>query len=253
MKPLLEIDQIHVRYGDMTALRGVSITVAESEVVCVIGPNGAGKSTTLAAVAGGVKPFRGEVRLNGTAITGRAPERIAALGVSLVPEGRHIFGSLTVDENLAIGGYMRNDKAGVAADRARLLDLLPRLAERLHYPAGRLSGGEQQMLAIARAVMTRPRLLLVDEPSLGLAPKIVDQIYEILLDLRRRDGLTLLINEQSSNRILNHADRIHVLRAGVIQLEGRAEDLRDGDAIRHAYFGFGHQAPAAPAALEAAP
>ncbi|MDQ0394390.1 branched-chain amino acid transport system ATP-binding protein [Labrys monachus] len=240
MGRLVEVDDIHVRYGDLVALRGVSLAVEEGEVVCIIGPNGAGKSTTLAAIAGGVTPEAGAIRIDGRSILGQRPEQIARLGLSLVPEGRHIFGTLTVDENLRIGGYIQRDRTAAKADLERLLELFPRLAERLHYPAGRLSGGEQQMLAVARAVMTRPRLLLVDEPSLGLAPKIIDQIYEILLDLRQRAKLTLLINEQSSNRILKHADRIYVLRGGSMQLEGRAADLQDGEAIRHAYFGFGN-------------
>lgn len=239
MAALVEVDGIHVRYGDLMALRGISLTVAEGEVVCIIGPNGAGKSTTLAAIAGGVVPHAGDIRIDGLSITGQRPEQIARLGLSLVPEGRHIFGTLTVEENLRIGGHIQRDCAAAKADMTRLLELFPRLAERLKYPASRLSGGEQQMLAVARAVMTRPRLLLVDEPSLGLAPKIIDQIYDILLDLRRRANLTLLINEQSSNRILKHADRIYVLRGGRLQLEGRAADLQDGEAIRHAYFGFG--------------
>ncbi len=239
MAALVEVDGIHVRYGDLMALRGISLTVAEGEVVCIIGPNGAGKSTTLAAIAGGVIPHAGDIRVGGRSVLGQRPEQIARLGLSLVPEGRHIFGTLTVEENLRIGGYIRRDRAAAKADIAWLLELFPRLAERRKYPASRLSGGEQQMLAIARAVMTRPRLLLVDEPSLGLAPKVIDQIYDILLDLRRRANLTLLINEQSSNRILKHADRIYVLRGGRLQLEGWAADLQDGEAIRHAYFGFG--------------
>ena len=238
---LLEVDAIGVRYGDLVALRDVSLTVAEGEMICIIGPNGAGKSTALAAIAGGVSPHRGDIRLDGRSLLGLRPERIARLGLSLVPEGRHIFGSLTVEENLRVGGYIQADGAAAKADRDWLLDLFPRLAERLRYPASRLSGGEQQMLALARAVMTRPRLLLVDEPSLGLAPKIIDQIYEILLDLRQRRQLTLLINEQSSNRVLKHADRVYVLRSGVVQLAGRAADLQDGEAIRQAYFGFGKQ------------
>jgi branched-chain amino acid transport system ATP-binding protein len=241
MGAMIEVDGVHVRYGELVALSGVSLTVAEGEIVCIIGPNGAGKSTTLAAIAGGVTPFQGTISLQGRNVIGMRPESIARLGLSLVPEGRHIFGTLTVAENLHVAGYARNDRGTARATATRLLDLFPRLAERLHYPAGRLSGGEQQMLAIARAVMTRPRVLLVDEPSLGLAPRIIDQIYEILLDLRRREHLTLLINEQSSNRILRHADRIYVLRGGRIQLEGRATELQDGIAIQHAYFGFGER------------
>ena len=244
---LLDVSDIHVRYGDMVALRGLSLKVEEGEVVCIIGPNGAGKSTTLAAVAGGVRPYQGEIRYDGQPLLGTPPDKIATMGVSLVPEGRHIFGSLTVAENLMIGAYMRRDKAEVAKDRERILDLLPRLRERIDFPAGRLSGGEQQMLAVARAVMTRPKLLLVDEPSLGLAPKIVDQIYEILLELRKTEGLTLVINEQSSNRVLKFADRVNVLRQGEIRLTGTAAELADGAAIRQAYFGFEHGAQPAPA------
>jgi branched-chain amino acid transport system ATP-binding protein len=239
MGVLLEVEDLHVRYGDLQALRGVSLEVAEGEVVCIIGPNGAGKSTTLAAIAGGVTPAAGDIRLAGASILGRRPEQIARLRLSLVPEGRHIFGTLTVEENLLLGSYMLRDRRAALSDMDRMLAVFPRLKERLAYPAGRLSGGEQQMLAVARAVMTRPRLLLVDEPSLGLAPLVVDQIYDTLLDLRRRENLTLLINEQSSTRILKHADRIYVLRGGRMQLDGRAADLRDGDLIRQAYFGFG--------------
>lgn len=246
MAALLEVEGLHVRYGDLVALRGVSISVEEGEVVCIIGPNGAGKSTTMAAVAGGVVPDQGHIRFGGVSLVNQQPERIARLGLSLVPEGRHIFGTLTVEENLQVGGYVQANRSAAKGDMERLLELFPRLRERLRYPAGRLSGGEQQMLAVARAVMTRPRLLMVDEPSLGLAPKIIDQIYEILLDLRRRESLTLLINEQSSNRILKHADRIYVLRGGRIQLEGRAADLQDGEAIRYAYFGFGEGHAARP-------
>jgi len=239
MPGLLEVEDLSVRYGDLVALRKVSINVTQGEIVCVIGPNGAGKSTLLTAIAGGVAPVAGDIRLDGRSLLGQRPEQIARLRLSLVPEGRRIFGTLTVEENLKIGGYMLGDRQAAREDKERLHGHFPRLRERRDYPAGRLSGGEQQMLAVARAVMTRPRLLLVDEPSLGLAPKIIDQIYEILLDLRQRENLTLLINEQSSSRILKFADRIYVLRSGAVQLEGRAEELRDGEAIRHAYFGFG--------------
>jgi branched-chain amino acid transport system ATP-binding protein len=164
MSALIEVAGVDVRYGDLIALRDVSLSVAEGEVVCIIGPNGAGKSTMLAAIAGGVSPRVGDIRFEGHSILGRRPEQIARLGLSLVPEGRRIFGTLTVEENLRIGGYIQGDRAAAKADSERLLTLFPRLAERRHYPAGRLSGGEQQMLAVARAVMTRPRLLLVDEP-----------------------------------------------------------------------------------------
>jgi branched-chain amino acid transport system ATP-binding protein len=242
---MLEISDIHVSYGPLRALKGVSLSVGKGEIVCLIGPNAARKSTTLAAVAGGVAPHRGSIRLEGRALAGMRPEEIARLGVSLVPEGRHVFGTLTVAENLSVGTYMRQDRGAVAADYDRVLALFPRLRERIGSPANRLSGGEQQMLVIARALLTHPRLLLVDEPSLGLAPRIVDQVYEILLAARQMEGLTLLINEQSSHRILKHADRIYVIRNGHIQLHDSAANLRDGEAIKRAYFGFGEAADAA--------
>ena len=242
---MLVVDDIHVSYGRLRALKGISLSVRQGEIVCLIGPNGAGKSTTLAAVAGGVAPHRGTIALEGKPLAGVRPEQIARMGVSLVPEGRHVFGTLTVAENLRVATYMRQDRAAVADDYERVLALFPRLKERIGSPGARLSGGEQQMLVIARALLTRPRLLLVDEPSLGLAPKIVDQVYEILLAARATEGLTLLINEQSSHRILKHADRIYVIRNGHIQLHDTAENLRDGEAIKRAYFGFGEEAGAA--------
>jgi branched-chain amino acid transport system ATP-binding protein len=249
---MLEIEDIHVSYGRLRALKGVSLRVAPGEIVCLIGPNGAGKSTTLAAVAGGVTPARGHIRLEGQQLADVRPEQIARMGVSLVPEGRHVFGTLTVAENLRIGTYMRQDRNAIGADVDRILEMFPRLRDRISSPAGRLSGGEQQMLVIARALLTRPRLLMVDEPSLGLAPKIVDQVYEILLAARRSEGLTLLINEQSSHRILRHADRIYVIRNGHIQLHGTAAELADGEAIKGAYFGFGDAAEPDPLDEEAA-
>jgi branched-chain amino acid transport system ATP-binding protein len=247
---MLEVEDIYVNYGRLAALRGVSLKVEQGEVICVLGPNGAGKSTMLASIAGGVKPHRGTINLAGVPLTGKAPEAISRLGVSLVPEGRHVFATLSVDENLRIGTYQRRDRSKIESDRERILELFPRLRERLTQPAGRLSGGEQQMLAIGRALMTRPRLMMIDEPSLGLAPKIVDQVYNVLLDRCRREGVTLLINEQSSDRVLKFADRIYVLRDGSIRLHGRAPDLRDGAAIMSAYFGFqGHAA--APSSTQA--
>jgi branched-chain amino acid transport system ATP-binding protein len=207
--------------------------------VCLIGPNGAGKSTTMAAIAGGVALTHGSIRFQGTGLPVRKPERIARLGLSLVPEGRHVFGTLTVEENLRIGGYMRPTAREAAAALDRVATYFPRLKDRWNAPAARLSGGEQQMLSIGRALMTGPKLMMVDEPSLGLAPRIVDAVYDILLDLRQQEGLTLLINEQSSHRILRFADRIYVIRNGTIQLHGAAAALQDGEAIKAAYFGFG--------------
>ncbi len=237
-EPFLEVMELHVRYSELVALRDVSLSIAEGEVVCIIGPNGAGKSTLLAAIAGGVVPSKGTIRFRGQNVVATSPEKIARMGLSLVPEGRHIFGTLTVEENLLIGTSRRGDRRETAKDLGRVFDYFAPLRERRASPAGRLSGGEQQMLAIARALMTRAPMILVDEPSLGLAPKIIDQIYKILLDLRAQEKLTLLINEQSSHRIVKHADRIYVLRAGEIRLHGTAAELRDGHAIQEAYFGF---------------
>jgi branched-chain amino acid transport system ATP-binding protein len=242
---MLEVHDLAVSYGGTTALAGVSIDVREREAVCVVGPNGAGKSTLLAAIAGGVTPKRGRITFDGKDLVGVAAENIARLGISLVPEGRHVFGTLTVEENLLIGTYAMGDRKHVSKDTELLLGYFPRLKERWRQPAGRLSGGEQQMLVIARALMTRPRLVMVDEPSLGLAPKIVDTVYEALLGLRKERGLTMLINEQSSERMLKFSDRIYVLRNGRIQLEGPTAELQDGEAITRAYFGFDdHATPA---------
>lgn len=235
---MLEVEDLAVNYGGTTALAGVSIRVAEREAVCVVGPNGAGKSTLMAAIAGGVTPRQGRIGFDGRPLLGMRPENIARLGISLVPEGRHVFGTLTVEENLFVGTYAMSDRRHAASDAEQLLGYFPRLKERWRQPAGRLSGGEQQMLVIARALMTRPRLVLVDEPSLGLAPKIVDAVYDALLALRAERGLTLLINEQSSDRMLKFSDRIYVLRNGRILLHGATAELQDGEAITRAYFGF---------------
>ena len=244
---MLELRDVEVRYGRLVALRAFNMEVRQGEVVCLIGPNGAGKSTTMAAIAGGVARFAGSIRFEGHELPPRKPERIARLGLSLVPEGRHVFGTLSVEENLRIGGYMRANAREAASALERVANYFPRLKERWRSPAGRLSGGEQQMLSIGRALMTGPKLVMVDEPSLGLAPRIIDSVYEILLDLRRNEGLTLLINEQSSHRILRFADRIYVIRNGGIQLHGEAAALQDGEAIKAAYFGFG-EAPRTSAA-----
>lgn len=234
----LEVKDLHVSYGHITALRGVTLHVARGETVCVIGPNGAGKSTLMSAIAGGLRSKGGRVTLAGNDISHSRPEDIARLGVSLVPEGRRIFSTLTVEENLKVAGYLRGDSKRAATVMRDIMDMFPVLGERRSYPAGRLSGGEQQMLAIGRAIMTEPTLIMVDEPSLGLAPKIVDQVYAMLDQIRRERGVTLLINEQSSTRIMKYATRIYVLRGGLVQLSDRADNLRDGEAIKRAYFGF---------------
>ncbi len=239
---MLKVQNLEVRYGRLAAVRGVSLDVKAGEIVCVIGPNGAGKSSLFAAIAGGVASFGGSVTFGGKEIFGARAEQIARLGLSLIPEGRHVFATLTVEENLRLGAFMgRGDS--IENRLAQIFAHFPRLAERRRLSAAGLSGGEQQMLVIGRALMTSPRLMLVDEPSLGLAPRIVDQVYEILGELRRTTGLTLLINEQSSKRVLKNADRIYVLRNGEIKLADDARNLQDGEAIKHAYFGFDASKP----------
>jgi branched-chain amino acid transport system ATP-binding protein len=243
MTAMLSVEGLCVSYGGLVALRDVSMNVEAGEIVCVVGPNGAGKSSLLSAIAGGLTPQAGSVRFEGRDLVRQRPEAIANLGLSLVPEGRRVFATLSVEENLRLGTGMPRAAKGVEAQLERTLTHFPRLRERRRMPAGALSGGEQQMLAIGRALMTRPRLILVDEPSLGLAPLIVDQVYEILHALRREDGLTLLINEQSSKRVLKYADRIYVIRGGEVRLNDYAHNLQDGAAIMQAYFGFGGSSP----------
>lgn len=238
---LLDVQDLHVHYGRLAALRGISLSVAEGEIACMVGPNGAGKSTTLLAISSILAPSQGTILFDGKPISGLPAENVATLGISQVPEGRHIFTSLTVDENLQVGAATRKDKDRIRKDYDRVLELFPILGERRRQSAGKLSGGEQQMLAIGRALMTNPRFLTIDEPSLGLAPKIVDQVYEVLIDLRQSRGLTLLLVEQSSERALKAADRLYVLRNGEIQLEGKTADLQDGSAVHKAYFGFTHE------------
>lgn len=235
---LLNVDNITVHYARLAAIRNVSVTVGEGEIVCIVGPNGAGKSTTLLTVSGILSPTEGSVTFGEKNITGMNPENVARLGISQVPEGRHVFTSLNVEENLRIGTRIRKDRSEIEKDYKMVLEMFPVLAERRRQPAGKLSGGEQQMLVIGRALLTRPRLMTIDEPSLGLAPKIVDRVYEVLTDLRNKIGLTLLIVEQSSERALKAADRIYVLRSGQIQLSGNAKELRDGEKVKQAYFGF---------------
>ncbi len=219
-------------------MRGVSFDVVEGELVCIVGPNGAGKSTCMRTVAGIHTPVSGAVNLGGDRIEGDPPETIARRGVSLVPEGRHIFAQLTVEENLQLGTVMRRNKK---EDWDRTLDHFPFLRGRLDTTAGKLSGGEQQQLVIARALLTRPTLLLLDEPSLGLAPQAADLIYGILSGLRDQ-GITMLVVEQSMSRVLEVADRVYVLRTGQIALSGAAHDLRQSPELAEAYFGFATEA-----------
>ncbi|HEX5389558.1 MAG TPA: ABC transporter ATP-binding protein [Burkholderiaceae bacterium] len=233
---ILDIQNLSVAYGGIQALRGLSLRMAEGETVMVTGPNGAGKSTLMKALAGVVKPGSGVIRLGGQDITGRAAERIAAAGLSMVPEGRQVFGGLSVLENLRVGCGLRRDRHAIEGDLQQLLDVFPVLRERAHSAAGLLSGGQQQMLVIARALMTAPRLLAIDEPSLGLAPKVTDQVYAALLDLQARRRLSLLIVEQSSARVVMTGARMVMVRGGRVVLEGLARQLAPQD-IQSAYFG----------------
>ena len=236
---LLAVDNITVRYGRLTALRGISLTMAEGEILFVTGPNGAGKSTLLNAIAGVVPPVSGNITLDGAEATGAPPEQIARRRFSLVPEGRNVFGALTIEENLKVGAGMRADKHQIAGDLDSVYREFPALAERRHAAAGMLSGGQQQMLVIGRALMTSPRLMAIDEPSLGLAPKIIDQVYEILMRLRAQRKLTLLIVEQSSTRAMMTGGRMILMRGGRIVLEGAAGDMVKDARLKQAYFGFG--------------
>ena len=236
---MLEIDALHVHYGQLAAVRGVTVNVERGEIVCIVGPNGAGKSTTLQTIAGALSPAAGDIRLGGRSIVGEAPENIARMGVSLVPEGRHVFTQLSVEENIRLGSQMRKDRDGIEEDFERMMVSFPFLRDRLATTGGKLSGGEQQQLVIARALMTNPKIILLDEPSLGLAPIVVDKVYEILLGLRDA-GITLLVVEQSTHRALENADRVYVLRSGEIVLHGKSAELTDED-LEAAYFGYGEE------------
>jgi branched-chain amino acid transport system ATP-binding protein len=234
--PMLSVDDIHVYYGNIAAVKGISIEVKQGEIVTLIGSNGAGKSTTMRAISGLVSPRRGSITFEGRKISGMPGHLVTALGISQSPEGRRIFGRMSVDENLDLGAFLRNDKDGILADRERIYELFPRLKERIHQKAGTLSGGEQQMLAVARALMTRPRLLMLDEPSMGLAPLLVELIFNTIKQIREQ-GMTILLVEQNALAALDVADRAYVLESGVIKQTGRAADLAASDEVRKAYLG----------------
>jgi branched-chain amino acid transport system ATP-binding protein len=236
---LLAVNDITVSYGRLTALRGVTLKIDEGEVLFVTGPNGAGKSTLLNAIAGVVPAGSGSIMIDGAKVTGTSPEDIARRGFSLVPEGRNVFGALTIEENLKVGTGMRRDRKRIADDLESIYQEFPMLAERRRSPAGMLSGGQQQMLVIGRALMAAPRIMAIDEPSLGLAPKIIDQVYEILVRLRAQRRLTLLIVEQSSTRAMMTGGRMVLIRGGRIVLEGAAADMIKDERLKQAYFGFG--------------
>jgi branched-chain amino acid transport system ATP-binding protein len=237
---MLELNDIHARYGAITALRGISISVSQGELVALLGVNGAGKSTTLATIAGVLRPWQGSILFDGSSTLGKSPEQIARLGISLVPEGRDIFPSLTVEENLRIGAYTHSEKGEYRRNLAEVFELFPTLKERLQQPGGTLSGGEQQQLAIARALMSSPRLLMLDEPSLGLAPALVDQIFELILRLHQR-GVTILLVEQNVDRTLEIVDRAYVLNIGMIQSQGTSQQLRAHADIEGIYMGVRRQ------------
>ena len=235
--PMLEVDNIHTYYGNIHALKGVSITVEEGEIVTLIGANGAGKSTTLWTIAGLLKPRQGKVFLEGEDLAGYKAHEIVYKGVALVPEGRRVFSKLTVAENLDMGAYHRSDQAGIAEDLERAFTLFPRLKERRNQVAGTLSGGEQQMLSTARALMARPRLMLLDEPSMGLAPVLVENVFETIQEINR-DGTTILLVEQNAHMALQIASRGYVLQTGEIVLSDTADGLRQNPMVQKAYLGM---------------
>ena len=235
---MLKINEIDVFYGNIHALKNVSLEINEGEIVTLIGANGAGKSTLLKTISGLLKPKNGEITFEDGSISGKVAQAIVKKGISHVPEGRRIFAGMTVEENLELGAYLRKDKQGIREDFEKIYKLFPRLLERKKQQAGTLSGGEQQMLAMGRALMARPRLLLLDEPSMGLAPLLVKTIFEIIREINKT-GTTILLVEQNANMALSIADRAYVIETGKIVAAGTAQELNQSDQIRNAYLG-GH-------------
>ena len=233
---ILELKDVHTYYGAIHALRGISFSVDEGEIVTLIGSNGAGKSTTLRTISGLLRPRQGEIWLRGQRIDGKRPHEIVELGVCQSPEGRRVFARMSVQENLEMGAFARRDRAGLAAEYDRVYELFPRLLERRSQKAGTLSGGEQQMLAIGRALMSAPKVLLLDEPSMGLAPILVEQIFEIVKTINER-GTTVLLVEQNALMALGIAKRGYILQTGEVVLADRADKLREDPAVRKAYLG----------------
>ncbi len=233
---MLKIEKLSVHYGGIHALQGIDLEVPDGTIVTLIGANGAGKSTTLRSIVGLAKASGGGVTWNGERLTGMMTKDIVSRGLVLVPEGRRVFPNLTVDENLSLGAYSRSDRAGIAEDRKRVFGLFPRLEERQRQKAGTLSGGEQQMLAVGRAIMTKPRLLMMDEPSLGLAPLVVKMIFSIVREINKA-GTTVLLVEQNAKAALEIADYGYVLETGRITLQGPGRELLADDGVRKAYLG----------------
>ena len=233
---LLEVSDIRTFYGNIEALKGISLTVEEGEVVTLIGSNGAGKSTTLRSISGLTPPREGSIRFDDTEIGEVPPQEIVQRGISLSPEGRHVFSRMTVRENLDLGAYLRKDASEVESDRERVFSLFPRLKEREKQKGGTMSGGEQQMLAIGRALMANPKLLLLDEPSMGIAPILVERIYETIAEINRQ-GTTILLVEQNANYALEVSKRGYVLETGTVALEDQSSRLRDNPDVQKAYLG----------------
>ncbi|GAC1331950.1 MAG: ABC transporter ATP-binding protein [Beijerinckiaceae bacterium] len=233
---MLEIRDIECRYGSVKALKGVSLSVEKGQIVALIGANGAGKSTMLRSISGLLPAAGGNLTFEGEDITRCSPPQILARGIAHCPEGRHVFPEMSVEENLDMGAYLRNDASKIAADRAQILEQFPRLAERRRQIAGTLSGGEQQMLAIGRALMSRPKLILFDEPSLGLAPNIVERVFEIIAGIRA-SGATVLMVEQNAYAALEMCDYAYLLESGAIATSGKGADLIDNAHVREAYLG----------------
>jgi branched-chain amino acid transport system ATP-binding protein len=233
---LLELNDVHTFYGSIEALKGVSLDVNEGEIVTLIGSNGAGKSTTLRSISGLTPPRQGSIRFEGRELSEMPPQDVVRLGISQAPEGRHCFTRMSVRENLELGAYLRRDEDGIQRDLDRVYDLFPRLKERERQKAGTLSGGEQQMLAIGRALMAEPKLLLLDEPSMGLAPVLVDRIYETIEDINRH-GTTILLVEQNANYALGVSARGYVLETGSVALADSSKALRENPDVQKAYLG----------------
>ncbi len=236
MADMLEIKDIHVYYGAIHAIKGISLSVQQGEIVTLIGSNGAGKSTTLRTISGLLKPKEGDILFEGNSIAGRPAQTIVKAGISQVPEGRRIFANMTVMENLELGAFTREDPEGIETDMEMVFTRFPRLLERKDQAAGTLSGGEQQMLAMGRALMSRPRLLLLDEPSMGLAPLLIREIFNIIVDINKT-GTTVLLVEQNANMALSIAHRAYVLETGRITLSGDAKKLAASEEVRKAYLG----------------
>lgn len=235
---MLKVDGINVFYGNIQALKEVSLEINEGEIVTLIGANGAGKSTLLKTISGLLKPKQGKINFQGEEIAGKAAQSIVKMGISHVPEGRRVFSNMSVEENLELGAYLRKDKAGIKEDFDKIYDLFPRLLERKKQQAGTLSGGEQQMLAMGRALMARPRLLILDEPSMGLAPLLVKTIFRIITEINEA-GTTILLVEQNAHMALSIANRAYVIETGRVVLSGTAAELNESEQVKMAYLG-GH-------------